>query len=174
MDFSTNPLPIMTLLLACAVLTTASYVAFIGTRYHYQRIVEQFQDIFGVFDLAVDDDPAALQMRLRQVKASEAQTLLVIRALNCFYAAIAGFGLSSLLTFLSAVLLFTRLEHAVFMFLATALFTDAFGALAMIGGATMLFREARFTFRAFREKSGFFTQQARQIVLRNSELSPDR
>jgi hypothetical protein len=174
MDFATNPLSLVTLLLACAVLTTASCVAFIGTGYHYQRIVEQFQDISGVFDLGIDDDPAALQRKLRQVRASEGQAALVIRALNCFYAAITGFGLSSLITLLSAVLVFSRLEHAVLFCFATALIIDAFGALAMIGGATMLFREARFAFRAFQEKSGFFTQQARQIVLRNSELSPDR
>jgi hypothetical protein len=34
--------------------------------------------------------------------------------------------------------------------------------------------QLRLTFRTFQEKSGFFTQQARQAVLRNSELSPDR
>ena len=174
MDFTTDSLPLMTLLLACAVLMTASCLAFIGTGYHYRCIVEQFQDVCGDYDLASDEDPVALQRVLRQVRASDVRVFLVVRALNCFYAAIAGFSLSSLINLMGVLLLFARLQHVVFILLATALFTEALGALAMIGGATMPLREARFTFRTFQQKSGFFTQQARQVVLRNSELSPDR
>lgn len=174
MDLSTNPLPQLILLIACSLLTIAAYLAFTEIGTHYERTMVQFQDMTDTFDVTIDSDPAALQMRMRQVKASEDRAFLIMRAFNLFYAAIAGFGLSSLLLLLTAALCYARFEHAVPALFGSAICMDVFGALAMIGGATMRIREARCTLRGFREKSGYFTQKARQLVLRNSELSPDR
>lgn len=174
MELSSNPLPLLTLPIASAIFTSASCVALIGTGNRFGRTIERCQESIGAFDVAMDADSAALQLRMRQVKTSEARASLIIGALYCFYAAIAGSGSGFVMSLLSASLFCARLDLTASVFTAIALVTEAIGATAIIAGATMLFRESRFTFRTLEEKSRFFAQQAGQVVLRNSELSPDR
>ena len=56
---------------------------------------------------------AELRLRIRQLEAGETRTLLIIRALTCFYTALAGFVASTLVSLMGGVLVSARIGQGV-------------------------------------------------------------
>jgi hypothetical protein len=125
-----------------------------------------------MIERASDLTPSELHLRIRQLEASEQRTGLIVRALTSFYAAVAGFVCSTLVSLIGAIMVSAKLEHGTTFCLALAMLTGTLAVIAMITGAMMLVRETRFSFRILKEESKFLSDRARQRVLQNSELSP--
>ena len=111
-------------------------------------------------------DERSLRLRIRQLSAAESRTLLIVRALTCFYSAVAGFVASSLVSLIGAVLVFAGVQHGIEFSFALALLTGSFGVLAMIAGALLLARETRFSFLVLREERTFLTERAQERLAR--------
>jgi hypothetical protein len=172
MDISTNPFAVLTLISAPAVLTNASCVLLFGTGNRYGRAIDRVHELSELIDSSHGSEPAELHLRIRQLEAAEARTALIVRALTCFYSAVAAFVLSTLISLVGAVLVSARLERGVSVCFAIAFISGTIGVLSMVLGAMMLVRETRFSFRILREESSFLTERARQRVLPDSKLSP--
>ena len=109
------------------------------------------------------------------MSAAETRTLLIVRALTCFYTAVAGFVASILVSLIGAVLVFARIRHGVEFSFALAFLTGSLGVLAMIAGAILLARETRFSFEVVREERSFLTGRVHEHIARlTGTLTDDR
>jgi len=142
MDLPTNPFAVLTFISAPAVLTNASCVLLFGTGNRYGRAIDRVHELADVVEGRATLDESELRLRIRQLSAAEIRTLLIVRALTCFYSAVAGFVASSLVSSFSL-----------------SLIAGSLGAIAMIAGAMMLALETRFSFRVLREEKSFLTER---------------
>jgi hypothetical protein len=172
MEISTNPFAVLTLISAPAVLTNASCVLLFGTGNRYGRAIDRVHELSAMIETANGLMPSELHLRIRQLEASEQRTSLIVRALTCFYTAVAGFVSSTLISLVGAVMVSARVDHGVTLCFVIAMLTGTLGVCSLVVGAMMLVRETRFSFRILKEESKFLTDRARQRVIPNSELLP--
>jgi hypothetical protein len=161
-DFPTNPFAILTFISAPAVLTNASCVLLFGTGNRYGRAIDRVHELAEVIEKGVQE--AELRLRIRQLEAAEMRTMLIVRALTCFYTAVAGFVASTLVSLIGAVLVSARIESGVSLGFAVAFVAGTIGVLAMITGAIFLTRETRFSFAVLREEKNFLAGRVRERV----------
>jgi hypothetical protein len=90
MDVPTNPFAILTFISAPAVLTNASCVLLFGTGNRYGRAIDRVHELADVVEGRANLDEGELRLRIRQLSAAETRTLLIVRALTCFYSAVRG------------------------------------------------------------------------------------
>jgi hypothetical protein len=160
-DLPVNPFAILTFISAPAVLTNASCVLLFGTGNRYGRAIDRVHELAEMIDSgerAADE----LQLRIRQLQAAEARTSLIVRALTCFYAAVAGFVASTLVSLIGAVLVSAKLPVGIAASFSLAFLCGLAGVAGMIAGALMLVRETRYSFRVLREENTFLAQRAQQ------------
>ena len=164
MELPTNPFAILTFISAPAVLTNASCVLLFGTGNRYGRAIDRVHELAEMIEKGTEQTDAEQRLRIRQLEASETRTQLIVRALTCFYTAVAGFVGSTLVSLIGAVLVSTQITHAVWLSFGIAFVPGAVGVFAMIGGAVLLARESRFSFEILREERRFLTDQVQQRV----------
>jgi hypothetical protein len=151
-----NPLGILTFISAPAVLTNASCVLLFGTGNRYGRANDRIHELE---ELVQKDLPQAdHQFRIQQLDAAETRTLLIVRALTCFYTAVAGFVASTLISLIGALLVSGQIAGVTTAF-TVAFLCGAAGVFAMITGALMLARETRFSFRILKLEKQFISQR---------------
>ena len=169
MDFPTNPFAILTFISAPAVLTNASCVLLFGTGNRYGRAIDRMHELSDAVEKGAGLkgaglEEAELRSRIRQLESGETRTLLIVRALTCFYTAVAGFVASTLVSLIGALLVSARIERGVLFSFALAFLAGALGVVAMITGAAMLARETTFSFRVLREEKNFIAGRVRERV----------
>ena len=162
MELPTNPFAILTFISAPAILTNASCVLLFGTGNRYGRAIDRVHELFEAIQRGGNADESELQLRTRQLEAAETRTLLIVRALTCFYVAVAGFVASTLLSLIGAVLVHTPFESEMVLSVTVALMAGTVGVFAMIIGAIMLARESRFSLRILREEKNFIAERIRR------------
>ena len=165
MDLPTNPFAILTFISAPAVLTNASCVLLFGTGNRYGRAIDRVHELADVVEAKTVLEEPELRLRIRQLEAAETRTLLIVRALTCFYSAVAGFVASTLVSLVGAVLTAAGLGGVQLSF-AIAFLAGSAGVIAMIAGAIMLARETRFSFRVLREEKSFLAERVEQRITR--------
>jgi len=163
MDFPSNPFAVLTFISAPAILTNASCVLLFGTGNRYGRAIDRVHQLADVVQKGGTDE-AELRFRIRQLKAAETRTLLIVRALTCFYTAVAGFVGSTLVSLVGAVLVYLQMDRGVLSSFVIAFIAGTLGVFAMITGAIMLARESRFSFRILREEKNFIAERIHQRV----------
>lgn len=162
MDFSANPFAILTFISAPAVLTNASCVLLFGTGNRYGRAVDRVHALADGIEKRSARDEDELRLRTRQLESAERRTLLIVRALTCFYTAVAGFAASTLISLIGAVLVSTHTAGGVSLSFGVAFAAGCLGVLAMIAGAVMLVRETRYSFAVLLEENRFISERVRQ------------
>ena len=164
MEFPSNPFAILTFISAPAVLTNASCVLLFGTGNRYGRAIDRMHELWGAVGGGTKLEEGERQLRIRQLEAGETRTLLIVRALTCFYIAVAGFVASTLVSLIGAVLVSMHREQGTSISFAVAFLAGSVGVVAMIGGAVMLARETTFSFRILREETKFITDRMGRVV----------
>ena len=159
MDLPSNPFAVLTFISAPAVLTNASCVLLFGTGNRYGRAVDRVHALADIVLKGPALDPAELSLRTRQLDSAEARTLLIVRALTCFYTAVAAFVASTLISLIGAILVTAHLTGGVTLTFTLAFVAGTTGVLAMITGALMLARETRFSFSVLRQENAFIAQR---------------
>ena len=159
MEFPANPFAILTFISAPAVLTNASCVLLFGTGNRYGRAVDRIHELSDSIEQSAQMEPAELQLRIRQLDAGETRTLLIVRALTCFYIAVAGFVASTLVSLIGAVLVSMRIEAPVTLSFSLAFLAGSVDVFAMISGSVMLARETTYSFQVLKEERAFLTQR---------------
>jgi Protein of unknown function (DUF2721) len=163
-DLPTNPFAILTFISAPAVLTNASCVLLFGTGNRYGRAIDRVHELADMVERAAALSEAELRLRIRQLDAGETRTLLIVRALTCFYTAVAGFVASTLVSLIGAVLVSAKVDRGVAISFAIAFLAGAGGVFAMIAGALMLVRETTYSFRVLRDEKNFFSERVQRRV----------
>ena len=170
MDVPTNPFAILTLISAPAVLTNASCVLLCGTGNRYGRAIDRMHELADVVEGRANLDESELRLRIRQLAAAETRTLLIVRALTCYYSAVAGFVASTLVSLIGAALVSAGIKRGIEFSFTPSLFAGSIGVFAMITGAMMLALESRFSFRVLREEKSFLTERVQVRIARLIEV----
>jgi polyferredoxin len=105
-----------------------------------------------------------LRLRIQQLEAAETRTSLILRALTCFYTAVAGFVASTLVSLIGAVMVSAQTDRGVSLAFTLAFLAGAIGVFAMIVGAILLARESRFSFRVLQKEKNFLTSRVQERV----------
>lgn len=172
MDFPTNPFAVLTFISAPAILTNACCVLLFGTGNRYGRAIDRVHELSDAVQRGNDLDEGESHLRIRQLEATETRTLLIVRALSCFYTSVAGFVGSTLVSLIGAVLAYTHMERGVTLTFGIAFLAGTVGVIAMIAGAGTLARESRFSFRILREETKFLSERIRRRDARLSVTTP--
>jgi Protein of unknown function (DUF2721) len=159
MDVPTNPFAILTFISAPAVLTNASCVLLFGTGNRYGRAIDRVHELADVVEERANLDEGVLRLRIRQLSAAETRTLLIVRALTCFYSAVAGFVASTLVSLIGATLVSAGVKRGVEFSFALSFIAGSIGVFAMITGAMTLAFETKFSFQVLREEKTFLTER---------------
>jgi hypothetical protein len=155
MQIPANPFAILTFISAPAVLTNASCVLLFGTGNRYGRAIDRVHELADAIERGMEQ--AEMQLRIRQLQAAETRTSLIVRALTCFYTAVAGFVFSTLVSLIGAMLVSMQVETGTSVTFAIALLAGVVGVFAMIAGAAMLARESTFSFRVLQDEKTYLT-----------------
>src|SRR5579863_4073242 len=155
MEMPANPFAILTFISAPAILTNASCVLLFGTGNRYGRAIDRMHELSRMVENRAALAEAELQLRIRQLEAGEIRAQLIVRALTCFYTAVAGFVASTLVSLIGAVLVAERIESGVSFSFALAGLAGVVGVAAMITGAVMLARETTYSFRILQQERKF-------------------
>lgn len=128
-----------------------------GTGNRYGRAVDRVHELADIIEAKSGLAEAELRLRIRQLEAGETRALLIVRALTCFYTAVASFVASTLIALIGAVLPSFRMsEPAPFIF-AVGFGAGTVGVIAMMTGAAVLARETTFSFRVLREEKDYLS-----------------
>ena len=141
-------------------------VLLFGTGNRYSRAVDGVHWLFEAVEKGPQLEEHELRLRVRQLEASKTRALLIVRALTCFYAAVAGFAANTLVSLIGAVLVYMAMHRAVTFSFVLAFLAGTLAVFAMISGALMLARESRFSFRVLREEKNFITEHVHERVAR--------
>jgi Protein of unknown function (DUF2721) len=158
-EMPTNPFAILTFISAPAVLTNASCVLLFGTANRYGRAVDRVHELAEQIEKGAEFAADEVRLKVRQLEAGETRALLIVRALTCFYTAVAGFVASTLVSLIGAVLVAIGVTQPVTASFSIAFLAGTIGVFAMILGAVMLARESRYSFAVLREEKIFLTQR---------------
>ena len=164
LDFPTNPFAILTFISAPAVLTNASCVLLFGTGNRYGRAIDRVHELYDAVESSAAMGEVELRLRVRQLESSERRVMLIVQALSFFYAAVAGFVASTLVSLIGAVLVSARTTPGVWFCFTVAFLAGTVGVFSMITGSVMLARESRFSFHILREERKFITRRAQERV----------
>lgn len=163
MELSPNPFAILTFISAPAVLTNAACVLLFGTGNRYGRAIDRVHELAEIVLSAHSLEPAEQSLRIRQLRSAETRTQLIVRALTCFYTAVAGFVASTLVSLIGAILVSFRATFGIKLAFTLSLIAGSIGVIAILTGALMLAVETRFSFAVLREESAFLTQRIQQL-----------
>jgi len=169
MELPSNPFAILTFISAPAVLTNASCVLLFGTGNRYGRAIDRMHELSDLIEKGPGLGEAELRLRIRQLEAGENRTLLIVRALTCFYTAVAAYVMSTLVSLIGAVLVSMGMTWGIGLSFAIAFLAGTVGVVAMITGAVMLVRETSYSFTVLREEKSFIAEQLRDQVAKLSK-----
>jgi len=174
MDYPSNPFAVLAFISPPAILTNASCVLLFGTGNRYGRAIDRVHELADVVLQGKGASEVELRLRTRQLEAAETRTLLIVRALTCFYTAVAGFVASTLVSLIGAIFVYSQMPHGVGFTFGIAFVSGTVGVFAMIAGAILLARESRFSFRILHEEKSFITEQVGQRLAKLSSGVPGR
>jgi hypothetical protein len=159
MDLPANPFAVLTFISAPAVLTNASCVLLFGTGNRYGRAIDRAHTLADTVLKGATLDPGELKLRVRQLSSAQRRTMLIVRALTCFYTAVAAFVASTLASLIGAIQVSARAPWGISATFAIAFVVGSCGVFAMITGALMLAIETRFSFSVLRQENAFITER---------------
>lgn len=157
MPIATNPFAVLSLISAPAVLTNASCVLLFGTGNRYGRAIDRVHELAELFAANAHPEPRELELRGRQLHAAELRTGLIVRALTCFYTAVAAFAATTLLSLIGAALVALEAGVWVNIIVVLAGIGGLTGVGAIVIGAIMLARESTFSFAVLKEERAYLS-----------------
>lgn len=156
-ELPSNPLAVLTFLSTPAVLTNASSVLLFGTGNRYGRAIDRAHALAEMVLRPGEGDAEEMKLRTRQLESAQTRTLLIVRALTCFYTAVAAFAASTLISLTGAMVAATGSPAGASIAFTVAFWAGCVGVLGVVAGASMLAIETRFSFSVLRQENAFIT-----------------
>ena len=150
-----NPFGILTFIVAPAILTNASSVNVLSTSNRLARSMERARAISTQIEEHEGEPNSGNEVRLNLLKFAERRTLLIVRALTCFYIAIGSFAAASLISLLGAVFVAAHQELLQHVTLAISLCAGIIGVGGLAIGSGLLVFETRLALRGMAEETRF-------------------
>jgi hypothetical protein len=150
-----NPFSLLTFIAAPAILTNASSVNVLSTSNRLARSMERARAISIQIEEHENDTDDGNDVRLKLLKFAERRTLIIVRALTCFYIAIGSFAAASLISLLGAVFVAAQQDMLRQITLAVSLCAGIVGVGGLTIGSGLLVFETRMALRGMAEETRF-------------------
>ncbi|MGO8672387.1 MAG: DUF2721 domain-containing protein [Capsulimonadaceae bacterium] len=169
-SFESNPLTVLSYIAAPAVLTNASSVLALGTSNRFARAVDRARALAHELE-GGGCPPERVEGRLSQLDRVEKRSLLLVRALARFYAAVGCFGASSLISLVGGGL--TAVGHMTLsrVALVLGLVAGFTGVGTIVHGCVLLLHETRLAVLNLREESARIHAEHLERAKRCTEAS---
>jgi hypothetical protein len=132
-----NPLSILTIIVAPAILTNASSILINGTSVRFARVVDRFRNLQAALPEA---SSAGRESAVREQRVAGRRALRLVRALTAFYLALGAFALTTFLSLAGAMLSEGGLAASRATMIA-AVVAGGVGVGGLIAGASFLVSE---------------------------------
>ena len=152
---NTNPFGILTFIVAPAILTNASSVNVLSTSNRLARSMERARAISTQIEEHEGDLDSGNEVRLKLLKFAERRTLIIVRALTCFYISVGSFAAASLISLLGAVFVAAQQDLLRQVTLAVSLCAGIVGVGGLACGSGLLVFETRMALRGMAEETKF-------------------
>jgi polyferredoxin len=150
-----NPFSVLTFIVAPAIMTNASSVMTMGTSNRFARAVDRVRALSSQVENQQNADPEEKELRMRQLRASEKRTLMMLHALTAFYLAVGSFAAASLISLLGAVFYIGQLEGLRNAALVVAFIAGILGVASLVTGSAFLVGESRLTLRILKDETAY-------------------
>ena len=157
-SFAENPFAVLTIVVAPAILTSASSMLCLGTNNRLGRVVDRTRIVSAqLTTLAATDESRPLYQH--QLQSLEVRWTLVLRALKLFYISLGSFATAALISLLGAILTGSAL-HAAFMVIALfALSSGTVGVAGLVIGCATMVKETRLAIEDLSKEAALAMQQ---------------
>jgi hypothetical protein len=156
-----NPFSLLTFIAAPAILTNASSVNALSTSNRLARSMDRARVISRQIEEHENDADGGNAVRLKLLQLAERRTLLIVRALTCFYIAIGSFAAASLISLLGAVFVAAQQDLLRQVTLAISLCAGIVGVGGLTCGSGLLVFETRMALRGMAEETRFLLSKHR-------------
>ena len=141
-SFTENPFAVLTIVVAPAILTSASSMLCLGTNNQLGRIVDRTRVVSAqLTTLGPTDESRAWYQR--QLQVLEVRWTLVLRALKSFYTSLGSFAAAVLISLLGAVLATSALHAAFIVIALLGLSSGTVGVAGLVIGCATMVKETR-------------------------------
>jgi hypothetical protein len=148
-----NPLSILTFIVAPAMLTNASSIMTLGTSNRFARAIDRARVLSAEFKASGGADNPGNAFRRRQLFFAERRALILVRALTAFYVSVGAFGAASLVSLLAAGFFVVQHELGSRVSLGVAVVTGVCGVAGLMIGSLLLVYETRMALRILTEET---------------------
>ena len=138
-----NPFAVLSLIVAPAILTNASSVLIMSTSNRLARGADRARELSKQLEGTTDLSCPDAQRRLRELRAAEDRTLLLLRSLRSFYVALGAFASAAFVSLLGAVTASIQLPAIVLPLELAGVAAGLVAVAALVYGSILLFRETR-------------------------------
>jgi hypothetical protein len=153
MELGSNPLGILTFIVAPAILTNASTIMALGTSNRFARAIDRARALSSQIKAGGTESDRDYAQRVRQLRYTERRVLYLVRALTSFYLSVGSFAAASLGSLLGAIFVVLDLDLFRPAALAIALVAGMVGISGLVFGSGLLVLESRIATRVLAEET---------------------
>lgn len=144
---ATNPLSILTFIVAPAILTNASSVMALGTSNRFARAIDRARALSAEIEgKNPETDPDAAR-NVRRLGFTEQRAQMLVRALTAFYVSVGSFGAAALVSLFAAGFFVMKQDLLRDAMLGLGLAAGIAGVGGLVIGSALLVWETRLTLR---------------------------
>ncbi len=149
--FGNNPFAALSILVAPAILTSASSVLCLGTANRLARVVDRTHVVSTQLASLVSDAETAAAFR-RQLEELRVRWSLVLRALICFYMSVGSFAAAALISLVGSSFTTPNLRLVFNCLAILGLLSAIVGVGSLMVGCGIMVRETRVAIRNLTEE----------------------
>jgi hypothetical protein len=155
-----NPLGMLTFIVAPAILTNASSVMALGTSNRFARTIDRARALSAKVQGNESDPDPEIALQIRQLRTAERRALFLVRALTAFYLSVGSFAAASLVSLLGAVFFVAQSEALHVAALTIAMCAGVAGVGGLVTGSGLLVWETRMALGILREETTFMLKRS--------------
>lgn len=159
LGLGSNPLGVLTFIVAPAVLTNASSINALTTSNRLARAADRARELSGALDAERSLGDPWYDLHLRILRYAEKRLKLLVRALTAFYASVGSFAAASMLSLVGALCFMAGQPSAGHVSTGMSLVAGLGGMSGLVYGSWLLVRETRTTLVSLSEETQFILTQ---------------
>jgi hypothetical protein len=136
-----NPFEILTFIVAPAILTNSSSVLSLSTSNRFARVVERSRFLYERLKDPGKLPPRELEMYQKQLPVVGQRSLLLVRALTCFYVSVGAFAATAFVSIIGAGIALFDASYVSKVTIVMTLVCGAVGVIGLVSGTGLLVRE---------------------------------
>jgi len=155
-----NPFAALSLIVAPAVLTSASSLLVMSTSNRFARAVDRGRELARQLEGTSELSSPESVRRLGELATAERRSLMILSALRSFYVAIGGFASATFVSLIGALLVPLGHGTAIRLVEALALLVGLVAVGALVHGSFVLVQETRIAFQVLQARAAKIQRRA--------------